>query len=338
MGRTIAHKPRITCRWALISLALPGLQLLPCAAVGAATPQPLASRNLSPLYASLGVPVLRSAEAPRRGEWQGTYSLHWASHSLQATGEGATLEFDGETQRHDLSLRAGLTDRLAVEASLPYVRHSEGHLDALIDDWHAFWGLPDGYRDDQPRDRLHFAYTGSPGFFLDDPTSGLGDAELGLSWRLLDRRGAAVAVFAQAKLASGDRERFTGSGDTGYSAGVRVTFPECLLPALSCHTQLGIADVGRIAWAPDADRHAAFASIALTWRLGESIALTGQLDAHGVVYDASPLDESGVPLWGSLGLRWSFADAWTLEAGFSEDLVVGAAPDITFMAALARRF
>jgi len=338
MGRTIAHKQGVTGRRILLVLAAGGLQCALAANIQAATPQPLASRNLSPLYANLGVPVLRSAWGTQRGEWDGAYRLHWASHSLQESGHGGSLEFDGETQRHDLSLRVGVTDRLAVEANVPYVRHSEGRLDALIDDWHAFWGLPDGFRDDQPRDQLRFAYSASSGFLLDEGSSGIGDVELGLSWHLLDSDAAGISVFAQAKFASGDEGRFTGSGDRGYGAGFRATLPVCLFSALSCHAQFGIVDVGRIAWAPGADRRAVFASLALSWSIGERFVLVGQLDAHSVVYGESPLDSSGTPLWGSLGLRWSVTDAWSVDAGFSEDLAVGTAPDVTFMAGVTRRF
>lgn len=320
-------------------LVLAGILPLALAAVAqAATPEPIESRNLSPLYASLGIPVLRSVPALQRGDWRVRYGLHWASHSVRVAGPDAGLELDGETRRHDLSLRMGVTERLVVEVNLPFVSHRAGELDSLIDDWHGFWGLPDGFRDDQPRDRLRFAYTARPGFALDESASGAGDAELGLSWRLLGREDARLAVFAQAKLATGDPDRFTGSGDRGLSAGVRATFPACVLEALACHAQLGVAEIGRIAYAPDADRRVAFASFALAWSLSGKVVLVGQLDAHGVVYDSRPLDGRGAPVWGTLGLRWSPGDAWTLDAGFSEDLAVGAAPDVTFMIGLSRGF
>jgi hypothetical protein len=324
MERTIAHTPSGTrLEVPLSCLALiAALSFYPVFPAVAST-APMASRNLSPLYANLGVPVLRSAETPRRGEWHASYRLHWASHSARETGYVAALELDGETQRHDLSLRAGITERLAVEVNLPFVRHSTGQLDGLIDKWHGFWGLPDGFRDDQPRNRLRYAYTGQPGFSFEDPASGPGDAELGMSWRLREGETAAFAIFAQAKFATGDRERFTGSGDTGYSAGLRATFATCFVTVLTCHAQLGVAEVGYLAFAPDADRRAAFASFALALSLSERLALKAQLDAHGVVYDARPLDGAGPPVWGALGLSWSFADGWTLDAGFSEDLAVG---------------
>lgn len=325
-------------RTVICSLVLPVLLPASPGVSVAATQDPLASRNLSPLYASLGVPALNSAAPPQRGGWRLRYRLHWASHSVRELGRDTSLEFDGETQRHDLSVQFGITDRLAIEANLPFVRHNAGQLDRLIDDWHGFWGLPDGNRDDQPRDRLRFAYSADPGFILDASASGLGDAELGMSWRLLERQKAVVALFAQAKFATGDEDHFTGSGDTGYSAGLRASFPTCFLAALACHAQLGIAEVGRIAYAPDADRRTAFASFALSLRLHERLALIGQLDAHGAVYDSAPLDTNGSPVWGSLGLRWSLGNAWSLDAEFSEDLAVGAAPDITFMLGVARSF
>lgn len=317
----------------LLTLCVPGVL-----AQDTALRAPIESRNLSPLYANLGIPVLQDAAGLERGHWSVGWSVHWASHALREGDSFLALELDGETRRHDLRLSAGLGNGVTVFANLPWVSHGGGALDSLIDGWHDFWGMPDGPRPEQPRDALRFAYGGAPGFLLDDSASGTGDLEFGASIALLRRESLTLAAFAQAKLDTGDARDFTGSGDSGYSAGLRVSSANCVWATLSCHLQLGVSDVGTIAYAPDADNRVVFGALALAWGIRENLAVLAQLDVHGTMYSGGALSDSGTPVWGTLGLRWEPAKRWLLEAHFGEDLQVGAAPDITFLMGLKHRF
>ncbi|MFT7286932.1 MAG: hypothetical protein ACI87W_001041 [Halieaceae bacterium] len=306
-------------------------------AVDPALLAPAASRNLSPLYHSLGIPPLVGAQSIGAGNWQLDWSVHWASHALQEVSQGDLLELDGETRRQDLRLRLGLTDRLTLTVNLPYLQHAGGQLDSLIDDWHSLWDMPDGPRARQPRDALNFSFGGDPGFSVNNSRSGFGDAELGLAMELLPGHSWQLAAFARYKFDSGDAGDFTGSGDSGVALGARLGREACIFASLSCHMQIGIADVGDIAISGAAQQRVAFGGLALAWQLLGSLALTAQLDAHDVVYEQAPLNNSGAPVWGTLGLRWQPAERWFVEAQFSEDLAVGTAPDITFRLALSRR-
>jgi len=300
---------------------------------------PWASRNLSPVYASLGVPVMDDARAPGAGRHVGRWQIHGASHSvLERAGAGA-LELDGETWRQDLNLRLGLGAKLSLGVNLPWVSHTGGRLDSLIDGWHASWGLPDGARPQQEQDVLRFAYQfEAQEFLLERSASGWGDAELSLAWHFAPGERTAAAVFANAKLNTGSLRNFTGSGDMAFAAGVRTSTTACLIERLTCHLQLGLLRPGAIAYAPTAASQTWFSGLSLVWRLTDSLSLVSQLDAQGVVFEDGPLAVNGDPIWGTLGLRWAPGGRWTLEAAFSEDLAVGAAPDITFLAGVARAF
>jgi hypothetical protein len=305
---------------------------------------PVASRNTAPIYANLGIPTQRDAGSLGAGAWQLGWQLHWASHSVRERSGELALEMDGETRRHDLSLRLGLGRGVTVEATVPWIRHEGGSLDSLIEGWHELWGLPNGARDDQPDDVLRFAYNGPRGFLLNSEASGVGDIELGIAWTMGTIAGADWASFAQVKLATGDAEVFTGSGGTAYAAGMRASLHACGDRRLSCHVQLGYALTGDIAFAPDADEGSWFAGLSLAWALGEHWALIGQLDAQAEIFAGDPLATAGAPVWGTLGARWTPAGRgdnpgkWAFEAHFSEDLAVGAAPDITFLLSASRRF
>ena len=323
-----------------------GAVLLCCSGAAAPASEPVserlrgpsASRNLAPIYANLGIPTLADARIPEAGSWQAGWTLHWASHSVQTPGERRSVEFDGETRRHDFQVLLGLGSGFSLSANLPFVRHSAGSLDSLIDGWHGFWGMPEGDRPGQPRDRLRFEFSGENGFLLDRPTAGIGDAELELAARLIEREHRALSAFARIKLDTGDARDMTGSGHTGYSAGVRYRNDRCAMAALSCHLQAGVAQIGDIEFDPAADSSALFASLSLVWEFIPSLALAAQLDVHEPIYATAPLAEDGAPVWGTLGLRWAAGRSWIVEAQFNEDLNVGTAPDITFILGVSRGF
>ncbi len=296
----------------------------------------MASRNLTPVYGNLGIPVMGNARIPAAGSFDLGWTLHWASHSVRESGGNRVLEYDGETQRHDLRVDVGLGKGFGAFVSLPYVRHLGGSFDSLIDGWHDFWGLPDGARPEQPQDALRYLLNGSDGFLLDDDVSGLGDVELGLSARLLERENWTLSAVAQVKLDTGDVEDFTGSGDTSYSVGLRYSSGHCLVASLSCHLQAGVTDLGSSSFDPGMDEQTVYAGVSIAWELLPQLALLAQLDIHEEIYQREPLAENGTPLWGTLGFRWQPAQGWAIDAHFSEDLSVGTAPDVTFLLGVRR--
>lgn len=299
---------------------------------------PLVSRNLSPFESGLGMPVMAAANAMKTGHWNLTWDLHWASHAARETGIEGELELDGETRRQDLRLVAGITDRLTLMVDVPWVQHSAGSLDSLIDGWHDFWGMPEGDRADQPRDRLRFAVSGSDEFALEQSASGLGDVELGLGWQLWGDERQALASFAQITLDTGDGRDLTGSGDTAIAAGLRYSRQHCVFSALSCHIQAGLIEPGNLELAHRQRSLLMFGGLSLAWQPGAKLALIAQLESREGAYEAGPLSTHDLALWGSLGLRWQPNADWIVEAQFSEDLKVESAPDITFRLALGRRW
>jgi hypothetical protein len=305
-------------------------------ALGDRLGDPLQSRNLAPLQANLGIPLMQGASGLKAGQWTLSGGLHWASHSLFEQDQGETLEYDGETRRLDLTLAMGLGRGLTLTANLPWVKQSGGKLDSLVDGWHGFWGLPDGARDEQPQDRLLFALDAASGFALNENSSGIGDAELGLAWRFRERTTGSWSVFAQYKLATGEAQDFSGSGDDGYALGLRFSSQSCIWSALNCHWQAGIASIGDIKLIDDAKSQVAFAGLSLAWTLTPAVALIGQLEMQQNPFDTPVLEERGAPVLGTLGLRWLPARGWQLEGQFSEDLNVGSAPDVTFRLAVGR--
>lgn len=336
--KAVLRVPNATGNAAKALGAALGIGVIPAAFADADLTAPMASRNLSPLYANLGIPAMRSAVSLNKGEFMLDWTLHWATHSVLERSDALSLTLDGETRRQDFRAQIGLGRRAVLVASVPFVSHSGGNLDGLIDDWHAFWGLPDGPRAGQSSNRLNFAYTGPEGFDVMTDRSGIGDIELGLSVEVAAADDWNLGVFAQYKFATGNVDDFTGSGDTGGSLGLSWTRRRCVFDQLQCHAQLGVSDVGDSTFDSKASQVVPFVGVSLAWQLGDEVALLAQVDGHGVVYDADVLSENGPPIWGTLGVRWRPANQWLLDAQFIEDLAVGSAPDVSFRFAVSRAF
>lgn len=300
---------------------------------------PLYARNLAPVAGLFGLPSQRDAATIGAGRWGADLHTSIASHYVLDARSPEALNLDGETLRLALDLRYGLGERWEVQLELPWLQHSGGKLDSLIDSWHDLWGLSDGGRSDAPEDVLDFRYRG-PGavFSLQDDSAGPGDASLALHYSFYADTDASAALSAGYKFASGDEQDFLGSGaDDAYLA-LRFSGAHLADLPLTWHGQLGYLYAGDSDLAGAAqENHLWFAGLALDWRLAESWSVLAQLDGHAAPLD-SELDALGRDaLLLSVGSRWRFAPGWAVDFSVIEDLQVESAPDVTFQASLRYR-
>lgn len=293
------------------------------------------TRNLSPVAGlfALEPPV------PRAGDGV-TLSLATASHSVGESEGSNIVLFDGETNVLSLTAttRIGSDWRLAV--TLPYVWHDSGTLDGFIDDWHSWFGFPDGIRDEVPRDDLRFDYTrdGQTVIGLTRNTRGVGDVRLAAGWApaALSMRGLTLALGV--KLPTGDADRLTGSGATDVSAalhwrsdgaGHRWAFDASAGVALLGEADIALGDQRRVAW---------LGHVGAAYRVTDGFTLGGRAQLHtGPVADGpDPLSAMSVIV--VVGGQLEFGRHWRLGITVDEDLNVETAPDVVFRAALSRRF
>ena len=118
---------------------------------------PFNTTNQSPLVAIYGLPAAGPARVLAPGRISAELRADIVSNFTRARATQEDILLDGETYRYTLALKHGIGERLEVGVELPYVMHREGFLDSFIVDWHDFFQLPQGGRDDAPKDRL--AYT-----------------------------------------------------------------------------------------------------------------------------------------------------------------------------------
>ena len=119
-----------------------------------AASEPLYTKNLSPVAGLSGLPSQRSAATLDRHSLGVALHSSIASHYRADSNRDEFLNLDGETLRFALELLYGLAQNWDIQLEVPWLDHSGGNLDSLINDWHDLWGMPDGGRTDVPDDLL----------------------------------------------------------------------------------------------------------------------------------------------------------------------------------------
>jgi hypothetical protein len=319
-----------------------GLRLLVAALFGATVAQasePIYVKNLNPVRGLLGIPSQRSAFIPAAGNFDLALHGSMANTYLLDTGTTEALNLDGETLRFALEGRYALADNWDIQLEVPWLQHSGGQLDSLIDGWHRFWGMPDGGRPAVKRDLLDYRYGSEEGTFsLLDDTSGLGDITLSTSYVFYKDGGTSTAVVAGYKFATGEEEKFLGSGGDDAYLALRFSGQHLADLPLAWHGQFGYLRAGSSElMGARQERDLWFAGLALDWAAFNKVSVIGQIDAQAAPMDSeiTGLGDEAVML--SLGLRWQFLPQWSADFNFVEDAAPETAPDIILQASVRYR-
>ena len=313
--------------------------LLTVACVSPVDAQPLYARDLSPVAGLLGFPVMREAGVLSAARVSADVVGSVANNYSVDSEEGESVNFDVETRRMALRAAVGLGGGFELSAELPWLRHEGGDLDRVIETWHGWFNLPDGNREDVPRDQVDVRVSGTgASLALQQQASGIGDASLALTRRLWRDESALVSATLGVKFATGDEDALLGSGSEDYYLAINASADHRGESPLRWHGQLGYLRAGEIpGLAPVQQQDLWFAGLAMDWRLREQLSLLLQVDGHAAVADSAltQLGESSVQL--TVGGRWTFAPGWAAEVSFSEDIAVNTAPDFVLQIGLRYR-
>ena len=302
-----------------------------------AASEPLYAKNLSPVAGLSGLPSQRSAATLDRNSLGVALHSSIASHYVADSSADEFLNLDGETLRFALELRYGLAQNWDVQLEVPWLDHSGGNLDSLINDWHDLWGMSDGGRSDVPDDLLDYRYAarGGDGFSLQEDASGIGDVSVSLSHAFYREDKSVASLVLGYKFGTGDEEDFLGSGADDAFIAVRFSGVHLSDLPLSWHGQAGYLRAG------DSDlleniqeQDLWFAGISIDWQVVERWSLIAQVDSHAAPVDSdiTALGDDAVML--TVGGRWRFMQNWALDLSVVEDIRVETAPDVTFQASL----
>lgn len=304
--------------------------LLLCALPAASATDFFAVRNDNQLARALALPEL-APRAPQAGQldFGASFDLISEFANLQAPGE--RLIADGEIYKLALSASGRYSARSFWSVRLPLLHQGGGFMDSIIVDWHDFFGLPQGGRDQVRNDQYRFFYERDGEVLLDVQDGGnrLGDLEV--AWHLMPAQDWLLGV--QLRAPTGDGDKLSGGGAWGAALWVTRTLRagpvSGFLSAGSSFNERG--DV-----LPDQQRRVTpFGGAGLGLDLTNWLTGLVQIYAHRAPYTDSRIEalaRDSVQL--SVGGVFRLGATTRLHLLFQEDLGVHASPDFSMQAAL----
>lgn len=310
---------------------MPRLIVLCAALLAAAAPawagEFVPGGNSGALARGFALPPLGQAQVvPRgRGETRLTFDV---TNEYVAGGTCADecILLDGETSRLRLAHRRGLGGGWDFAIEVPLLDRGGGVLDGWIQEWHGWFGLPNGGREFAVDDQYRYRYERGGVVLIDETRggSGVGDVELTFGRAF----GAGRVLRAMAKLPTGDEDAL-GGGNAGGALWLEQALP--LPRGWAGYVALGGSVNERGAVLPEMqNREVAFGGIGLLMPVTRTVRLSAQLYAHSRLYDGSeltPLARIGAPL--TLGLQFRTGPRGSVEIGIQEDPSVDGSPDFS---------
>jgi hypothetical protein len=305
----------------------------------AAQAEPFLTRNQNPLLALYGLPSPLPARLPDAGRGRIAGVLNWSNDAnLDASGPSA-YTMDAEVIEVRLHVEHAFWPKVALRAELPWRRVSGGSLDGFIENWHDFFGLPNGSRERLPRDELRIEYRVADTTLLgiDASTSGVGDLPLSIGYQLHSSDARSIAAWLTVKAPVGDAGDLTGSG--ALDVAVSLAALQSVHEDWELFGQLNAVWLGEGDVLPGLQEDAVFSAMAgVTWNPWRELDLTVQFEGNSRVFDGGGTDLSGDALLMTFGGSYRTPGGWQFDLGISEDIEVGASPDISFNLAARRRF
>lgn len=302
---------------------------------------PLRVRNLSPVLQLYGLPRMSGARIVG-DELEASFNLEIGNNFQSRQAEGTFAFFDGETYVGSYRLRGGF-DRVFDSAwaqrwewgvEIPYVLHSSGELDGLVDEFHELFGLPDGQRDLAPRDQLDYFIRSGPTVFadIDRRTKSFGDVRGFVGYQFFDTGRSAFALRSMLKLPTGEVEDLSGSEGVDVAVwGEYETGFELWSRTWEVTAGAGVSYLGEGELIPeDQQSWAAIGHLGLQIPINRRIAFIAQIDAHSKVLETGNALVADGGVLGTLGGRIGVTDRFWVDLGIIEDLDNKSASDVVF--------
>jgi len=315
-------------RGALVSAVLS--TLFP-AAIHATDEGPFATSNPNPFIQVYNLPTAAAGRAGAGG-WRWQFELTLANNSItEMAPAGERVVIDGESLVSRLSLAYGVSERLSIGATLPWVAHSGGLLDGFVRDWHELLGLSNQRREEFADDQISFSYSGREQFDLQRATRGPGDLRLSADWRLGAGNAALPGLVLRGglKVPTGSSGALRGSGSTDLSLQL-ISVNERLLEAWNASLSWSVGGLwlgsGGLLKTLRRDT-VGIASLAISRPIFRRWRGRIQLDGHTPFYDTplAPLGSGSIQL--AIGGSLHLAAGGRLDFAMTQNLVTDATPD-----------
>ncbi len=306
---------------------------------------PFSTPNQSPLIAVYGLPSVDGAKIAAKHEGAVNLTLDLASNYVTNDNSRETIVLDGESLCLTIAARYGIGRNLELGIDVPMWVAGGGFLDGFIEGYHSTFGFPNGGRELAPRNRLLYDYRkdGQTLLHLERSGQGLGDIRFTGGWQVYSStdQNRQVALRAALKLPTGDTDALFGSGSVDLALWLMGgTDHHFALGKLSLFGAGGLMGLTRGKVLPDQQRSlVGFGTLGLGFQPTGWLELKIQTNAHTSFYSDSDLTQINAPSAQlTMGGALHFSPQTSLAIGVTEDVVVGASPDVVFHLSLQHRF
>jgi hypothetical protein len=317
-------------------MRLPALPLLALLTLPSLTfASPLQTRNEAALSRFALLPVLGEVQlAPLRGTAM-NLQLDLSNEFYLDPAGRESVRLDGETLNLKLHAYQRLDAHWELGLRLSLLDAGGGFMDSFIENWHDWFGLPNGRREQLPQDEYRYQILRDGEVLIDqgEQSTGLGDSQLLLGYQAQEGRVWRAAL----KLPTGEADRLSG-GSWGLAAWVDQALPFADAGRWRGQLSLGAAAQETVGALDAFQRPAhAFGQLALQVQLWGPLSGLGQLYAHSPLYKTLESDVADPGLQLALGGRWTLNANWAVDLAFQEDLIVNASPDFSLLLGLRYR-
>jgi len=237
-------------------------------------------------------------------------------------GNGWHVEADVEALRASLDVVYGLWDDLDVGVEIPFVYLLGGFLDHTVEEVHDILSVSNFHRDLRRENELSYFIRrdGRTWFFVDLPTSGLGDILLHGKYSFVNEgpKIPSASLRLGVKFPTGDEERGMGSGefDLGYGLVLEKHWGKWAFYLDLNHLLLGDPDGDY-----EIDIHNAFSgSIGVEYWLWDNFSLLIQINGHTSPYATGieALDDDALQIL--FGIKYRLLKDVVWQISFTEDI------------------
>ena len=248
------------------------------------------------------------------------------------TNSTEKLLIDFESYNLRLTWLYALNEEWALKIDIPLIHYGGGFLDNTIDSWHDFFHLPRASRPQVKDNQFQIFYerNGQPLINISTSNGSLGDIQTALGKSIIDKEGAALSLWLAADLPTGESSSLIGNDSSDLSIWLAGEYQ--LAPAWQTDINLGVLFPGQNQLtALEVTDHVYFAYAGIEWQVHELIDLRIQLNGHSSFYSNSQLTFLGSAYSMVFGGRIHVTDCSDMDLAFSEDVQVGATPDVSFL-------
>jgi len=294
--------------------------------------QPFETRDQNLFNLIHGQPLPTNARLNKESQARWSSSLAITNTINIESTANENIYLDYETYRFNLSYQYGLNRHWNMKLDVPVIYQSGGVFDSAIDNWHAFFNLPDGKRPFVERDQYDLRYTSQSQTLvnINEASSSLGDIQIALARTLIETNDTTMSLWASLKLPTGDEDKLAGNGASDVSAWLALNRRLSQNWVINLNTGAVILGSGSYQDVPLSD-YALYGHVMLGWSASENINLKVQLQGHTSYYEKSRLDMLGDTYLLSFGGSIKINQCNQIDIAFSEDIKVEASPDASLL-------